>query len=150
MRRKDRAVTESEANTILETGEYGVLSTISAEGKAYGVPLNYCKIDDDIFFHCASDGRKIDIITANPNVSFCVVGKTEVLAEQFSTRYESCIVEGIASEAFEEEKHAALQGLIQKYSAAFLEEGRRYIEKFEKKTRVFKITVTSVTGKSNR
>lgn len=84
----------------------------------------------------------------HPKVSFCVVGHTEVMPEKFGTRYESCIVHGLASEAFGEEKQMALEGLIRKYSGAFFEEGLTYIEKSGDRTRVFKISIKSVSGKA--
>ena len=50
MRRKDRAISKNEANYILNTGEYDVLSTVSENGEPYGVPLSYCVIGNAIFF----------------------------------------------------------------------------------------------------
>lgn len=150
MRRKDRQITGAEAFSLLEQGEYGVLGTVSADGLPYGVPVNYCCLDGSIFFHCALEGRKLDHIRNNPRVSFCVVGATEVLPAEFGTRYESCIVQGIASESFAEEKRAALEGLIAKYSRDYVAEGQQYIERLNAKTRVFKISVDALTGKARK
>ncbi len=150
MRRKDRQVTEAEAFSLLKQGEYGVLGTVSADGQPYGVPVNYCCLDGSIFFHCAMEGKKLDNIRSNPRVNFCVVGATEVLPAEFGTRYESCIVQGIASESFAEEKRAALEGLIAKYSQDYIAEGWQYIEKLNAKTRVFKISVHAITGKAKK
>jgi len=150
MRRKDRLITESEAYSILEKGEFGLLSTSSKNNEPYGVPLNYCLIDGCIYFHCAPDGRKINHITENPKVSFCVVGNTELLPDLFSTKFESCIVQGHAVESFGEEKQKALEGLIHKYSAGFIPEGLEYIEKRKDKTKIFKISIISISGKARR
>lgn len=150
MRRKDRRLTHSETRSMLENAEYGILSTLSAAGEPYGVPLNYCVINDGIYFHCAVEGKKIDNIHSHPEISFCVVGKTEVLPDKFATRYESCIVQGRTSEAFGEEKQTALEGLIRKYSRDFIPAGLDYIEKFKNETRVFKITIGSISGKGRK
>jgi uncharacterized protein len=150
MRRKDRLITNAEALFILEKGEYGILSTVSPTNEPYGVPLNYCLIDECIFFHCALEGRKINNITNNRKVSFCVVGSTEVLPDEFGTKFESCIVQGCASESFSEEKQRALEGIINKYSENFTSEGMKYIEKLIEKTRVFKITIDSISGKAKK
>jgi len=150
MRRKDRLITESEAYSILEKGEFGLLSTSSKNNEPYGVPLNYCLTDGCIYFHCAPDGRKINHITENPKVSFCVVGNTELLPDLFSTKFESCIVQGHAVESFGEEKQKALEGLIHKYSAGFIPEGLEYIEKRKDKTKIFKISIISISGKARR
>jgi len=40
MRRKDRALSEEEAQALLDRTEYGVLSTVGGDGRPYGVPLN--------------------------------------------------------------------------------------------------------------
>lgn len=150
MRRKDRLIPEAEAFTILKEGEYGILSTVSPNNEPYGVPLNYCLIADCIFFHCALEGSKIDNITNNPKVSFCVVGKTEILPDKFSTRFESCIVEGLAHESFAEEKQMALEGIVSKYSENFAGEGLKAIEKQIAMTRVFKIAIDSISGKAGK
>ena len=150
MRRKDRQISEAEALSLLEQGEYGVLGTVSTDGQPYGVPVNYCCLNGSIFFHCALEGRKLDNIRNNPRVSFCVVGNTEVLPAEFGARYESCIVQGMASESLAEEKRAALEGLIAKYSRDFFAEGHQYIEKLNAKTRVFKISVEAITGKARK
>lgn len=150
MRRKDRMITNTETLSILGKGEYGVLSAVSSDSEPYGVPLNYCLINECIYFHCAVEGKKIRNINNNPNVSFCVVGKTEVLPDKFGTHYESCIVQGLASEAFGEEKQLALEGLIHKYSENFVSEGLKYIEKLKDKTRVFKISIESISGKAKK
>ncbi len=150
MRRKDRLIADTEALTILIKGEYGILSTASVRGKPYGVPLNYCVIEDCLYFHCASEGTKIDNIESNPNVSFCVVGTARVLPDKFSTAYESCIVRGVVSEVFEEEKRTALEQLIHKYSENHISAGLEYIEKLKDKTRVFKVAIDSISGKANK
>jgi len=150
VRRTDRQITEAEALAILGAGEFGVLSTVSAQGRPYGVPVNYCVIDGDVYFHCAVEGVKLDNIAHSPGVSFCVVGATEVLPGKFGTTYESCVVEGVASEVFAEGKQRALEGLVGKYSTGFEAQGRRYIDGLRDKTRVFKISPVSVSGKARR
>jgi len=79
MRRKDRMTAAEEAFSILEKGEFGVLSTVSPDYEPYGVPLNYCFINESIYFHCAAEGKKIDHLNHSPIVSFCVAGNTECL-----------------------------------------------------------------------
>jgi len=139
-----------EARELLERGEYGVLSTISADGAPYGVPLSYCVIDNAIYFHSALEGHKLENIADENRVSFCVVGATHVLPEKFSTRYESVIVSGRASEVFDMEKQRAFEGLVAKYSAGFREAGLRYIASDSSRTKVFRIDIEAVSGKARR
>ena len=150
MRRTDRQITEAEARAILCAGAYGVLSTVSARGKPYGVPVNYCVLDQDVYFHCAVAGTKLDNIAHAPEVSFCVVGATEVLPEKFGTKYESCVVDGRAEEVFGDQKQRALEGLVAKYSRGFEAQGLHYIDGQRDKTRVFQIAVRSISGKARR
>jgi nitroimidazol reductase NimA-like FMN-containing flavoprotein (pyridoxamine 5'-phosphate oxidase superfamily) len=150
IRRKDRAISQAEAETILSSAEYGVLSTVSSDNIPYGIPLSFCVLSGDIYFHCAMHGRKIDNLEQNAQVSFCAVGDTEVLPDKFGTKYESAVVSGQAVEVFDDEKQLALEGLINKYSAEFVESGAKYIEALTHKTRVFKIVVETLSGKSRR
>ena len=150
LRRKDRAISRQEALDILSSGEYGILSTASPDGQPYGVPVSFCVIGDSIYFHCALEGHMLTNILSNSRVSFCVVGRTQVQPEKFGTKYESSIVFGIATEAFDLEKHDALVGLIKKYSSAYCDEGLKYIEKSTSKTRVYKISINSISGKSKK
>lgn len=148
--RKDRAIPQEEAIAILKKAEYGVLSTISENGKPYGVPLNFCIIDHCIYFHCAVEGQKIDNIKQNKSVSFCAVGNTEILPDRFGTKYESVIVSGEVKEVFDMNKQIALEGLLHKYSPEFFDKGIKYIESLRKKTRVFKIAINKLTGKARK
>lgn len=150
IRRRDRAITEDEALSILNSAEYGVLSTASVEALPYGIPLSFCFINGCIYFHCAMEGRKIDNLESNKTVSFCAVGKTEIMPSKFGTKYESVILSGVATEVFNDEKQLALEGLVLKYSSEFIESGAKYIDALTHKTRVFKIVADNITGKSRK
>lgn len=150
LRRKDRAIPQEEAIAILKKAEYGVLSTISENGKPYGVPLNFCIIDHCIYFHCAVEGQKINNIKQNKSVSFCAIGNTEILPDRFGTKYESVIVSGEVEEVFDMNKQIAVEGLLHKYSPEFFDKGIKYIESLSEKTRVFKIAINKLTGKARK
>ncbi len=123
---------------------------MSSDGQPYGVPVNYAFSRGLIYFHCATKGHKLDNLSGNNKVSFCVVGETQVLPDQFATKYESAIVFGQALEIFEDEKRQALLELVKKYSPEFIEKGQRYIESDERKARVYKIAIEALTGKSRK
>ncbi len=150
MERQDRETSEKDARTILEKAEYGVLSTVSDKNKPYGVPLNFCLINNCIYFHCALEGMKIDNILNNKSVSFCAVGETKILPKQFGTLYESAIVSGRVEEVFEGDKQKGLEGLLQKYSSDFIDKGKKYIKSSMEETKVFKITINKLTGKARK
>lgn len=150
LRRAERGTTETEARELLDRGEYGILSTCGPDGQPYGVPLSYCLHDNRIYFHCATTGHKLENITADNRVSFCVVGATEVLPDKFATRYESAVVSGRVYEAFGEEKQLALEGLLDKYSSDFRASGLAYIQAKWETTRVFGVTIDAICGKARR
>ncbi len=150
MRRADRAIPESEAKEILRAGVYGILSTVSEDGQPYGVPVSYSYTGDVIYFHCALEGHKLENLNGNNKVSFCVVGKTQVLPDKFATNYESVIVFGKAFEVTDDEKHRGLLEILKKYSSNLIDKGLRYIEGDGHKARVYKIVIESMTGKSRK
>lgn len=151
MRRKDRSISNEKSLEILTTGEFGILSSSGEDGYAYGVPLNYTLVDNNIYFHCfIKSGHKLDNFKFNNKVSFCVVGETEVIPEEFTTKYESVIAFGKISEVFDDEKLSALKALLVKYSQGSLKEGEKYITDDKHKTGVYKIEIERLTGKSNK
>lgn len=151
MRRQDRLLTREEANEILGRCEYGVLSTLDESGYPCGVPFNYAYQNGKIYIHCAhAAGRTTANLKKDARVCFTVVGKTEVMPEKFGTKYESVVVFGSARELEAEEKQAALEGFIAKYSADFHEGGMTYIANAFAKTGVFEIVPDHITGKAKR
>jgi len=148
MRRSDRAISTEEARSLLESAEYGVLSMACPDGVPHGIPLNFSLAGDSLYFHCAPEGRKIDILSANARVSFCVVGNTQLLPEKFGTKYESAIATGSVEELSAEDKRQGLVLLVRKYSPDHVKEGLEYIDKLIDKTKVFRIRLESITGKA--
>lgn len=149
MRRSDKQMSIQDAELLLEAGEYGVLSTVDKGGFPYGTPLNYVYKNNEIYVHCALTGKKLENIRLNPNVSFAVVGKTQVIPERFTSDYESVIVSGKARTVHGDEKRAALMWLVEKYCPAHLEEGKIYIDKEFNKTQVIQIKIDQITGKAS-
>ncbi len=151
LRRDDRKLDETAAMALLKRGEYGILSTSDEKNRPYGIPLNYVVMDETIFFHCATEGHKLKNIAANQDVSFCVVGKTELIPDKFSTRYESVVVTG-AAEVIEDQvlKKNALCALIAKYAPDHMAAGEAYIGKLMEKTAVVKIAIEELVGKARR
>lgn len=150
MRKTKRELSIDESLHILSKGEFGILSTVCSNGYAYGTPLSYVLINNAIYFHCATEGEKLDNIRKNPKVSFTVVGDTQLIPDKFSTKYESSIVFGIASEIHSDEKITVLKEIINKYSSGFEESGMKYIENAAHKTIIVKISIDKISGKASR
>jgi len=148
MRRKDRQMSNEATVALLQHGEYGVLSSVDAEGEPYGVPLNYAYDGkDSIYFHGAKEGHKLDNIQTNPKVCFTVVGNHQVMDWKFSTAYESVIVFGVTEEVEGDEKYQALKMLAMKYSPNFMEKFEKDIDTAIIPTQVMKINIKQLTGK---
>ncbi|MCK5735719.1 MAG: pyridoxamine 5'-phosphate oxidase family protein [Spirochaetaceae bacterium] len=150
MRRTDRQTSESDAYSILERGEFGILSSISESGELYGVPMNYCVIDQNVYLHSAREGKKVENLLFHPEVSFSVVINTEVLPGEFASKYESCVLQGLAEEVSGDDKQSALESFIFKYSRDFFAEGKVYIEKLKDQTKVFRVSINSISGKARK
>lgn len=148
IRRQDRQTSTELAKELLENGEYGVLSLCSPEQEGYGIPLNYVFDGDKIYFHCATEGTKLDYLRENRNASFCVVGETRLIPEKFGTLYRSAIANGPVSEVEGPEKREALLGFVRKYAADFEPEGKVFVDKLINQVTVLKLMIESVTGKS--
>ena len=149
MRRKDRAMSEAEAISILETAQVGTLATVSEEHIPYLVPMSFVYAQGAIYLHCAVEGKKLDNIRSNNNICFNVVEAVELLPAAFSTKYKSVTVFGkIAVVEAQEEKRQSLIAIVKKYSPDFYEAGLQYIDNAIEKTKVLKIEVSRITGKA--
>jgi len=69
---------------ILYEAEYGTLA-LSFDNKPYSIPINFMELNDDIYFHGAKNGKKIDFIKQNSYASFSVVDSYSILPSYFST-----------------------------------------------------------------
>jgi len=114
------------------------------------VSLSYIFRNGAIYFHCATEGRKLDNLAANSAVSFCVVGHTRTLPREFATEHESAIASGNASPVFGEEKREALVGILEKYSPDFMASGLNYLAAKLEQVTVIRIDVDYLSGKARR
>jgi len=148
MRRKDRQLLDVDAFNILAKGEYGMLATSDMQNLPYVVPMSYVYVDNCIYLHCATEGQKLDNIKENPKVSFCVVGDTKVIPENFGTAFESIILFGKAEIIQDKQEMVkGLRALVNKYSYDYKVQGEEYINKDAGSTRVIKINIEHITGK---
>jgi len=150
MRRKEKKMSDEEIIELLNSGEEGVLATIGKDNYPYAVPLNYVYHDNGIYFHCATSGHKIDNINHNSKVSFCVVKDTQIISEDFNTKFKSAVLFGTALELHGDEKEEGLMMLVRRLSNAHIKAGKKYIKNAIDKTRVFKIMIEHKSGKAGK
>lgn len=147
MRRKRQQLPQEEAETILREGTSGVLSLLGDEGYPYGVPLSYVYAQGHLYFHCATEGHKLDAIRREPKASFCVIGQDKVLPEAFTTVYRSVIVFGRVK--LLEEESAILQA-IETLSLRYSPQAVGMKEEIQKNWERFymlEMTIDHMTGK---
>ena len=110
---------------ILDKAEYGTLA-LCVENKPYAVPLNFVRVDDDIYFHGALKNKKMKMLEQNPHVSFSVVENYALIDSDFSSTeglacpatqfYKSVSIDGVAVvENSREVKAEALEAFMQKH-----------------------------------
>lgn len=152
MRRKDRQISHEEALEILQNGEYGFLATVDKNNQPYVVPLSYVFIENEIFFHCAFSGQKIDNIAYEEKVCFSVVGKTQpVYDKNFTTYFESVIVYGKARiVAAMDVKTAVLFALAQKYLPDSMDMAEGAIKGSISRTGIVALAIDHISGKAKR
>jgi len=70
MRKTEREITErGELESVIMRAEVCRLGLVD-QGEPYIVPLNFGYRNGVLYFHCAREGRKLDIIRRNPRVCF--------------------------------------------------------------------------------
>lgn len=148
---RNSRITDEEALEILMRGEYGVLSTTSTDGYAYGIPINYACLNNCIYVHGSNIGHRIENIKYSPLVSFCVVDNVKVLSDKFDTLFRSTIVFGTGELVTDQdEKRNALIALLEKYSPDHMEKGIKYMNNEWDNTSVVRIAIEHMTGKAQK
>lgn len=74
MTRKNRQLPPEDCVRILTERTRGVLSVNGDGGYPYGIPMNhfYDERDGKIYFHCGTEGHKLDALRRSPKASLCV------------------------------------------------------------------------------
>lgn len=94
------------------------------------------------------EGRKLHCLRECDRVTFCIVGKTQVLPARFTTFYESILLDCRARTGLTaEERRRALDHLIGKYSPEYKTIGRQYVEKSFHRTEIIRLDILSWSGK---
>lgn len=151
MRRKDREMDKDFALSVADKCEYAVLSLITPEGKPYAIPLSVVRYGENMYFHCAMEGEKIDCMRANPNGCMVCVGDTEVQENKFTTKFESAIIKGRLSEVTEEsEKIYALRILCEKFTPTNMHDFDNAIKQSLSRTAIWKMSIDEITGKCKK
>ena len=125
MRRKDREVSDVQIiESIIKKAEVCRIALTDGTNP-YIIPLNFGYTYEGgrltLFFHCAKEGRKLDMIKANGNACFELEGDCSVVSApnacSFTMEFESVIGDGkIEILADVGEKRRGMEVLMSKYA----------------------------------
>lgn len=151
MRRNDREIKErSEIIKVMEKCDVCRLA-LNDEGYPYIVPMNFGMNDEDgkltLYFHCANEGKKLDLIRKDGRASFEMDCEHRLVPDydkkMCTMEYESVIGQGIIKILSDDEKMNALSILMRHYH----HDDFPINEKIFPITTVFSLTVSEITGK---
>ena len=154
MRRRDREVTDREQMEayLKETDICRV--GFAVDGVPYIVPMNFGYQAGCFYFHCAREGRKIDMMEQNPQVCFELECRREIVTGEqacdWSMRYISIMGTGVLSIVEDHmEKKEGLDILMRHHG--YSDSGPiAYGEKMLEHIYVLKLTVNEMTCKKSR
>ena len=148
MRRKDREIADAAwFKEVFRRSEVLTLSINDGE-YPYAVPLSFVEYEGALYMHCALEGHKLACIEKDPHVHFSLYEYLGVDRKAATVRYHSVSGTGIAELLTDaEEKRMVLAALAEKYES---ECTLPVPDKMLAITAVIKVTITSMSGKSNQ
>jgi hypothetical protein len=120
MRKAQREIIErAEIEGILARAEVLFLA-LHDEPAPHVIPLNFAFADGALWFHCALEGTKLDLIRRDPRVGFCAVVDARVVAGaaacDFSAAGSSVVGRGTARVCTDpEERRHGLDALMRRH-----------------------------------
>ena len=150
MRRKDRQKDTAFALEVLRDCGYANLATVNPDGTPYCIPVSIALHGNAIYFHCATEGRKLTNISHSNAVCISAVRHTRPVPEDFTTQYESAVATGKCHVVQDkEEKILALRAICEKYAGSNMEHFERALAKSLHRTCVCRVDIEQISGKSN-
>lgn len=154
MRRSDRAQDREFSLALIDRCTHGVMALSTGEPIPYCLPLSFVRVGDVLYFHCALEGRKIDLLRRFPQVCVTFVGEDQpafVAPAEYTTYFQSAIVTGTASEVVDPpEKIEALRALCCKITPEHMAYFDQAVEKSLSVTAVWKVHMEQISGKAKQ
>ena len=151
MRRKDRERDRQFALDVIDRCEYGVAALATAGDTPYCIPLSLVREGEELYFHCALEGTKLDILRKNPRVCISFVAENVAAMDEFTTYFQSAVVVGTAYEITEDAKRiAALRLISEKLTPANMGDFDNAIARSLGRTGVWGIHIDEVFGKEKK
>ena len=152
MRRIGRKVTYSEAREILHRAPYGILSTVCDDRMPYGIPLSFVLTGNSLYFHCATEGQKLDNIRHDCRVCLTGVAESRLGRDHLTMEYASAMAFGTAHIVYaEDERQAGFRLLAGKYAPELTGQAlNAYIQSCADEATVVRVEIEYIAGKANR
>ena len=94
MRRTEREILDPEFMHQVLHGAQEIYIAINSDDAPYVLPVNYVFYNGGIYFHCALEGRKLELLRADDRVGFSTA--VDIKVENTTTRYRSICGSGTA------------------------------------------------------
>lgn len=148
MRRQDLVLDLDASLKVVDQNHFAVLCLKDPEQRPYGVPLDYVRKENALYFHGAKEGRKVSSMKANPWACAVIIGENEIIAEKFGRKYQSVIVEGSIEFIDDPEiKRQVMNWVVQKKSPDNLEKGQKIIDRMLDRVLIYKMNMDVISGK---
>jgi hypothetical protein len=150
MRRKEKEITDTaEIEAVIAQAQVCRLAMCDGE-RPYLVPLCFGYAKGFFYFHCAAEGRKLDVLKKNPQVCLELEAgvslKAGVKACDWGMNYRSVIAFGRAERIESPDaKRRALDLIMARYAPGEAD----YLEAALSKTVVIQVEVMNMTGKKS-
>lgn len=147
MRRFKQELSERECIDVLEREPRGVLAVHGEDGYPYALPMDYIYLDGKLYFHCAREGHKLDAISEDNRVSFCVMDQGYREEGQWALNIKSVVIFGkIRTITSAEETLNMVRQLGLKYYPT-PEDVEVEISKAISRVLILELTIDHMTGK---
>ena len=148
MRKKSREMDADWALEVMDKAPYITVGMTDGDGMPYSVPLSLARTDEKTFyFHCATEGKKLDILRENPRVCLTAVSKCKPTVGpkdgSFTLEFKSAIAYGKAEiVADDNEKREALRAICQRFLPNHMDDFDAAVARSMSRTAVVRITLT--------
>ncbi|NQT65870.1 MAG: pyridoxamine 5'-phosphate oxidase family protein [FCB group bacterium] len=150
MRREDRKITDKKVMLDIISRAQVCYLGMSKDNMPYVIPINFGYYENTIYFHCALEGEKIDVLKNNPHV--CMVFNVDnklinnIVQDDWTMYYKSVIAYGKVEFIMDiAERQNAINIMFHHYG------GKDYPlpEPVLAKTMFMKVEINSMMGKGN-
>ncbi len=147
MRRFKQSIQESECIEILKNEPRGVMAVHGENGYPYAFPMNHIYIDGKLYFHCAKEGHKLDAISKDDKVSFCVMNKGFRKDGEWALNISSVIVFGRIRKVNDSEEMLKIVRKLGLKHYPTPESVENEIQKAVSRVQILELTIDHMTGK---